>query len=426
MIFPLSEGYGFYIIALLYRFFPVSATPIFALPLPLFPQEVILVAVVGIVAEYNPFHLGHARHLALARQMAGEDAVLAVCMSGHWVQRGDCAVADKWARAAAAVRFGADLVLELPTPFAMASAETFARGAVAILSAAGLTALSFGCETPDLPRLTALAEALDLPAFDAAVAPLMAAGHSYPAARQKAVETLAGPDTAALLSLPNNNLAVEYLRALPPGVQVLPVFRPGAHDGPLSDPANPSAAGIRALLRAGENADPYLPQPWRGPVYDLRYLERSILSRLRSLPVEALETLPDSGDGLARRLWKAAQTAVTLDELWDTAKTKRLTHARLRRVTLRAALMPGFSTPPGETAPPAPGYLRPLAMNRRGAAHLAALGKSCPLPILTKPARHRALLAQESALTDQFSLCLPSPLPCGEEFRHSPVLLEEP
>ena len=89
-------------------------------------------AVVGIVAEYNPFHTGHAKHLALTRQEAGQDAALVVCMSGHWVQRGDCAVADKWARAAMAARFGADLVLELPTPFAMASAETFARGAVEI------------------------------------------------------------------------------------------------------------------------------------------------------------------------------------------------------------------------------------------------------------------------------------------------------
>lgn len=373
-------------------------------------------AVVGIVAEYNPFHVGHARHLSLVRQRAGEDATVVVGMSGHWVQRGDCAVADKWSRAAAAARCGADVVLELPTPLAMASAEFFAQGAVSLLVAAEMDALSFGCETPDLAALQALAGALNSPAFDGAIAARLARGLSYPAARQKAAAELAGPDTAALLAFPNNNLAVEYLRCLPGHVAPLPIRRPGVHDDPLPDLANPSAASLRALLRAGKPADPYLPQPWEGPVYDLKYLERAILARLRTMTVEELEAVPDSGDGLAGRLWKASRAAASLDELWDAAKTKRLTHARLRRVTLRAAL----AVPP--PAPPA--YLRVLAMTRRGAAHLSALKKTCPLPIIAKPAQHKDLLAAEAALTDRFALCAPVPLPCGEEFRHSPVLVK--
>lgn len=372
-------------------------------------------AVVGIVAEYNPFHVGHAKHLTLTRQKAGEDAVIVVCMSGHWVQRGDCAVTDKWTRAAAAVRGGADLVLELPTPLAMASAETFARGAVSLLTAAGMDTLSFGCETPDPAPLQALADALNSPAFDANLAPLMAQGLSYPAARQKAAEMLTSPEAAALLAQPNNNLAVEYLRALPEGAAALPIRRAGAHDAPLPDLENPSAASLRALLRAGENAGPYLPAPWEGQVYDLKHLERAILSRLRAMTVEALEALPDAGDGLAQRLWKAARTAGSLEELWETAKTRRLTHARLRRVTLRAAL--------AVPAPAAPAYLRALAMTGRGAAHLSALKTACPLPVITKPAQHKDLLAAEAALTDQFSLCTARPLPCGEEFRRSPVLV---
>lgn len=370
--------------------------------------------VVGVAAEYNPFHIGHARHLALARQAAGADATVVACMSGHWVQRGDCAVADKWTRAGQAVRFGADLVIELPTPCAMASAETFARGAVGLLAAAGADALSFGCETPDLHPLRALADALNSPRFDGAVAPLMAQGLSYPAARQRAAEALLGRATAALLALPNNNLAVEYLRCLPENITPLPIFRPGAHDDPRPDPQNPSAASLRALLRSGESADPYLPAPWQGPVYDLKHLERAILARLREATAEELAALPDGGDGLAQRLWRAARTAGTLEELWAEAKTKRLTHARLRRLTLRAFLPQGADG----------GCLRVLAMNRRGAAHLAALRGRCPLPVVTKPAQHKDLLAAEALRTDLFSLCLPLPLPCGEEFRHSPVLAE--
>lgn len=371
-------------------------------------------SVVGIVAEYNPFHVGHAKHLALTRQNAGADAVVVVCMSGHWVQRGDCAVTDKWTRAAAAARFGADLVVELPTPWAMSSAETFARGAVTLLAAAGADALSFGCETPDLPALRTLADVLNGPGFDGAVAPWMARGLSFPAARQKAAEALAGTQAAALLSLPNNNLAVEYLRCLPGHITPLPICRSGAHDGPLSDPENPSAAGVRALLRQGKAPDLYLPAPWQGQVYDLRHLERPLLSRLRDTSLEELESLPDGGDGLAQRLWKAARTAGTLEELWETAKTKRLTHARLRRLTLRAFLPRGMDG----------ACLRVLAMTRRGAAHLAALKGTCPLPIVTKPAQHKDLLAAEAARTDQFALCLDVPLPCGEEFRRSPVLIE--
>lgn len=373
-------------------------------------------AVVGIVAEYNPFHVGHARHLALTREAAGEDPTLIVCMSGHWVQRGDCAVTDKWSRAAAAARFGADLVIELPTVYAMASAEPFARGAVELLTAAGIDTLSFGCETPDLPALQALANALNSPRFDTALAPFLARGLSYPAARQKAAEALVGAETAALLEKPNNNLAVEYIRSLPPKCTPLLVQRPGVHDDPVPDPVNPSAASLRALLRRGESANKYLPEPWSGPVYDLHHLERAILSRLRQMTVSELEAIPDSGDSLAQRLWKAAQTAATLDELWEKAKTRRLTHARLRRVTLRAFL---------PQTPVDANYLRVLAMTRRGAAHLASLRKSCPLPIIAKPARHKELLAFESALTDQFSLCAGQPTPCGEEFRHSPLILED-
>ena len=118
----------------------------------------------GIVAEYNPFHRGHAFHLARTREALGPESGAVCVMSGHWVQRGDCAVADKWTRAALALAGGADLVLELPTPWAMASAESFARGAVGLLAATGVVdVLSFGSEGGDLASLRSAAAALDGP-----------------------------------------------------------------------------------------------------------------------------------------------------------------------------------------------------------------------------------------------------------------------
>lgn len=375
---------------------------------------------VGIVAEYNPLHTGHLLHLAQTRA-ARPDAAVVVCMSGNWVQRGDCAVADKWSRANLAVQAGADLVVELPTVFAVASAPVFARSAVTLLTAAGIRALSFGCETPDLPRLQALAGALDTPDFHQAIQPFLAQGLSYPAARQRAAAALLDDQTARLLECPNNNLAVEYLRAIEVDIIPIPIQREGIHDGSL-DQQYPSASSLRQLLREGNiiQASSHLSAPWDCTVYDLRHAEKAILCKLRQLSVDQLESLPDAGDGLAQRLHRAARQAGSLAELYGLAKTKRLTEARLRRVALWAFL--GLTA---SSRPAAPTYLRVLAMTPRGADLLGTRKKDCPLPILTKSADHQALLAEEARLTDLFSLCAPEPLPCGEEFRHSPFVLKK-
>lgn len=371
--------------------------------------------VIGVVAEYNPLHKGHLRHLSLARRACPEAPVI-VCMSGNWVQRGECAVTDKWRRARWAAENGADLVLELPTPYALSSAEGFARGAVSLLTAAGITHLSFGCETPDLPALRALAACLDTPEFQTTLRPYLDRGLSYPAARQKAVRTLLGAPVAGLLEGANNTLAVEYLRALSVDITPTPVLRSGLHDGPL-DQDFPSASALRRCIRESDitSTTPYLAAPWDCPVYDLSRLELPILCKLRQMGPEELSALPDGGDGLGQRLWRAAQTAGSLQELWTLAKTRRHTLARLRRLTLRAFL-PGLDQKAD--------YLRVLAMTQAGAGHLAELKGRCPLPIITKPARHQDLLAAESVRTDLFSLCAPQPLPCGEEFTHSPILVK--
>ncbi len=373
---------------------------------------------VGVIAEYNPLHTGHLRHLALTRAARPDDAVI-VCMSGSWVQRGDCAVTDKWTRARWAVLGGADLVVELPTVFALASAERFARGGVSTLAAAGVDTLSFGCEDAHLAPLRRLADALTEP-FLARTLPLyLAQGLSYPAARQKAAAEAVGADVAQLLEKPNNNLAVEYLRALPAHIEPVPILRESRHDGALS-PENVSAAPIRRLLRAGQEgqAAPYLAYPWEPPVFDLKWLERAVLATFRQVSAEELEGLPGGGDGLAQRLSRAAERASTLEELWETAKTRRLTAARVRRFTLQYFL--GLLD---DALPKEPEYLRVLAMNQRGASYLSQLKGRCPLPIITKPADHKALLAREAQLTDLFSLCAPTPLPAGEEFRRSPAVL---
>ncbi|MCI9485732.1 MAG: nucleotidyltransferase [Lachnospiraceae bacterium] len=181
--------------------------------------------VVGLIAEYNPFHNGHSYHIRKARELTGADYCVVV-MSGHYVQRGEPACMDKYLRADSALRSGADLVLELPVPFATGSAEYFATGAVSILDKLGVVDfLCFGSESGNLSHLSTIAAVLsDEPEpFSLLVKRLMAEGFSYPAARGQALTAYLAEQAPtdippekiqALISSPNNILGIEYVKAL--------------------------------------------------------------------------------------------------------------------------------------------------------------------------------------------------------------------
>ena len=220
--------------------------------------------VIGIVCEFDPLHRGHARLLSHARALGADTVVCA--MSGSFTQRGSFAALSKTARAEMAVRCGADLVLELPTPWAMSPAETFARGGVRLLALAGADTLLFGSECGDLPALRCLADCLDSPTFADHLTAVPESGLTFAARRQAAAASLLDNATAALLQSPNNTLAVEYLRALRhthSAMTPCTLRREGAsHDGaPEGDTA--SASFLRELLRQGrgEAACSFFPPP---------------------------------------------------------------------------------------------------------------------------------------------------------------------
>ena len=387
----------------------------------------------GIIAEYNPFHLGHAWHMAETRRLLGGRAAMVCVMSGHWVQRGECALADKWSRASAALMGGADLVLELPTPWAMASAEHFARGAAALLTATGVVdVLSFGSEAGCLPPLQAVAETLDSEPYRAGLRRGLDAGMTFAAARQAAVRDLLGEEGAAPLDSPNNNLGVEYLRALralQSPLRPLTVPRRGAaHDGPAAE-GFASASALRRMIRAGEaeRAEPYLTAPWAGEAADMRLIDRAVLARLRTMEEAQWAALPDGGgaEGLPARLAEAARQADSLEGFYALAKTRRYPHARLRRLALAAFL--GLRAAERPARPP---YLRVLGLSEMGRELLRRMKGACPLPVITKPAQAReldgparALFEAEARYTDLYGLCFPTPRPCGAEWTHSPVVL---
>ena len=209
-------------------------------------------SVTGIICEYDPLHTGHAWLMARARA-AGASAVVCA-MSGNFTQRGGFAAADKLARAEMAVACGADLVLELPTVWAMSTAERFARGGVEVLTRTGVvTELLFGSESGDMAALTRCADCLDSEDLTAALAAVPEDGRTFAARRQQAVEALLGPADAVLLASPNNTLAVEYLRAirrLKSPLTARTLRRTGAQHGEAPCGGFASASYLRQLLAA--------------------------------------------------------------------------------------------------------------------------------------------------------------------------------
>ena len=369
--------------------------------------------IVGIVAEYNPFHNGHRHQIAAARAQAGECAVVCA-MSGNFVQRGDCAVTDKWTRARMALEGGADLILEIPTVWAVSSAETFARGGVGVLQAAGVTALSFGSETGDGTALERVADVLDTPAFAQALQPFLAQGLPFAQCRHLAARELLGEEGAACLGNANDNLGVEYLRAarhLGLNVRIYPVHRVGAgHDGG-HHPQYPSASYVRQQIRSGSVT-------LDNPAF-LEHNQRGMLARLRELEVADWEQIPDCGEGLAQRLYRAVRQGTSLEEIYDLAKTKRYAHARIRRAVLWGALRLRAEDRPAQVP-----YLRVLGANGRGLEVLRNLDGSTP--VVTKPTHGKGipLMELEARCTDFYALCRETVTPCGAEWNTSPVILQ--
>lgn len=379
---------------------------------------------VGIICELDPLHMGHAYLLKQAREKTGLPVVCA--MSGNFTQRGGTACVGKTVRAEMAVRCGADLVLELPTPWAMATAEVFARGGVSLLAQAGVSHLFFGSECGELAPLERVAEALMLPETHIVIRGKMAEGLSYAAARQAALESLSEID-ASVLSQPNNTLGIEYIKAIcrqNASIQPHTVRRVGSsHDGEAS------ASHIRSLLRAGdaEKALCYMPE---AAAAILRHreitcpekLETAMLSRLRLMGEDEFMPYDGGNEGLFRRVYQAVQTSCTVEEILRRTTTKRYPTARIRRILWAAFLQ--LEAPVAEIP-----YLRVLAATENGRRLLRQMqdeGK----PVLTKPAdvgkislQARKLFAREARRTDLFTLALPTPVACGSDWRTTPIML---
>ena len=374
--------------------------------------------VVGVIAEYNPFHLGHAHHLAEARRLYQADAVVVV-MSSVFTQRGDAALLSPADRAKMALNAGADAVFALPAAWAVRDAEHFALGGISILAGLGCQALSFGTEDTDLSALQTAAQLLEAPddTFTAAVRRHMEAGLPYPAALSAAMEA-AHPGCGALLEKPNSTLAVCYLRAmlrLNASMEVVPVQRLGSyHDSTLGN-ALPSATALRGAILRGdwakvraampEDAYPILRQAAaEGRIHRPEALDSALIYRLRTMSADAYAALPDVSEGIEHRLASAAETARTREELLQTAKTRRYPYARLSRLATHALLGITHADLAAQTAPEAAILLGFRKEKRALFSHFTQCGT---LPLLSKAAdadRSTPWFAAESRAYDIWAL----------------------
>lgn len=395
--------------------------------------------VLGIVAEYNPFHNGHLYHLQTSRALIGADGVIAV-MSGNFTQRGEPAVIDKWARTEIALYCGVDLVVELPVAYAAASAEYFAFGAVKLLDSMGVVdVISFGSESGELDKLSQIASILaDEPAlYKAALKTSLNSGNSFPSARQKALAAYitaghAGDTVSDMLKCPNNILAVEYLKALIRlNSKIVPVtigrlgndYNATELAGEIS-----SATSIRKVLSdtCWSYAENVLKSSMpssslailerefelgRGPVFPSDFIT-ILLSALRSMTVDDIRALPYMEEGLENRIRMSAAKAGSYQELLDLICTKRYTNTRIQRILfslltgLKADMFSTFNSMGG------PAYIRILGFSPTGRKLLSSMKKKASLPIITKTADYKnsdlpnisAMLDLEAQSTDQYVL----------------------
>ncbi|MGI5977120.1 MAG: nucleotidyltransferase family protein [Candidatus Limivicinus sp.] len=350
--------------------------------------------IIGIVCEYNPFHLGHEYHINETRRMLGENCPVVAVMSGDFVQRGDAAVFSKFARAEAACRCGADLVMELPLPWALSSAEGFAHGAVSLLNRAGVTHLSFGSELGESEPLEELAEILASDEINDEIKTQLKKepSLSYAAAREIVLKSKAG-NKAELLRLPNNILAAEYLKAirkLASDIKPVAVRRTGSGHDATGNIGPKSAFELRNMILKGEDIREFIPknaaevfmkESDEGRILDRKILDTAVMSRLRMFNEEYFCSLPDASEGLGSRIYSAVRNEGSLDEVCAAAKTKRYALTRLRRVCMCAAL--GLRNGMKTAEPP---YARVLAANERGCSLLRDMCNKNSTPVITKAA----------------------------------------
>ena len=352
--------------------------------------------VVGIIAEYNPFHNGHLYHLLQAKDLAQADYVVAV-ISGNFTQRGDTSIVDKWTKAYMAICGGCDLVLELPTVYSISSAENFASGAIKILDSLKIVdSIAFGAEASDLATLNNIANVLytEPRGYTNILTHELQKGISFPSARENAILMYLNDIKryANILNSPNNILAIEYLKAMKmqrSNMNPIMVKRSKVYyndDRIVDDFA--SATAIRKLIKRREYEDlrkvvprstyKILSRQIRDGniVLGLENFEKEIIYTLRKMSIREIANLPDVSEGLENLIKNSADNCNDMSKLIANIKSKRYTQTRIQRILLYALL--GIDKKMMEDSKKVTPYVRVLGFTNKGKELISEINKRNP------------------------------------------------
>ena len=371
--------------------------------------------VLGVIAEYNPFHNGHLYHIAKSKKETEAEYVIAV-ISGNFVQRGNTSLINKWKKARMALLNGVDLVIELPTVYSISSAENFAEGAIKIFNSLGIVdTISFGMETNDISTLNNIANVLfnEPKEYITILSHELKKGNSFPKARENALMMYLNDIKryANVLSGSNNILGIEYLKAMrktkstitPIGIKREKVLY---NDKYIVDEFA-SATAIRKMLMTKQLNDISKVMPRNSYlllgeelkeghyVVDISGFEKEIIYTLRKMNVEDIAKLPDVSEGLENSIKNAADSCNTLEELINIVKTKRFTQTRIQRILLYALL--GIDKKQMEMSKKITPYVRVLGFNNKGKELISEMMKLNPkLNIVTSVKKYIDTVANKS------------------------------
>ncbi len=377
----------------------------------------------GIIAEFNPFHNGH--QYIINKSKTDDNCILSV-MSGNYVQRGEPALLSKFTRAEAALNCGVDLVIELPSPWSCSCAQNFAYGAVSLLKNCSVDNLFFGSESGDVEVLQSIAKVdkeLELTDQD------LKSGKTYAKIRQDKLTNILGSSFRKHLNGSNNNLAVEYLKAmldLKCDFITNTIKRFGAgHDSRETTQNICSATYLREIICKNGDYEAYLPDVvstlyreciTNGKYIDYTLYEKSVVSHLRRL--DDFSDLPDISEGIDNKLKKELKTATSLNDLAEAIKSKRYTLARVRRLLLSAYLDLDNSWFLKEVP-----YINVLGFTKKGELALKQIAEATDLPIIvsckpnkTLDEKTKLLLNKECIRNDVYMSLLRNPSPCGLDY----------
>ncbi len=352
--------------------------------------------IVGIIAEYNPFHNGHKYHIDKIKQTL--DAYIVVIMSSNFAQRGEPCIADKFCISQVAVECGVDLVLELPTPYSLSSAERFAFSAINILNKLKvINFLSFGVEADDISVLFDIVKLIESDLFNKELLANLKSGCSFPKARHMTLEKLAGSDVAQEIFKPNNILAIEYIKCLEKlnsDIKILPIKRFGAEHNceHILNENISSALNLRNILKIKGSIDywkNFVPEKAFNiykqsfnnltmPALEI-YGERAVLAKLRSLSAQDIKLVQDVSEGLENRILRSIQNSTSLNDLCNNIKTKRYTMSRVKRIIYNLFLGINLNYFEKEIE-----YVRILGSNKRGLEVISQIKNKTDIPIDNK------------------------------------------